>query len=194
MVSIPSSGSRPHDPELLDLLAELKPQRFEGVVWRATRLNQDPVAFSHNGGRWAPPSSYQSVPVLYTSLDRRGAIAEITSWLSLIAPRPSKPILIHKLVARANDVITLDAHSLGALGVDFGRYSERSYVAMGEAPPSRTQEIGAALSFLGIDGLIVPSARWSCENLILFDNSDNQIDIEADGIEEVDWLQFIQSD
>ena len=32
----------------------------------------------------------------------------------------------------------------------------------------RTQEIGAAVAFLGCDGLMVPSARWDCENLVLF--------------------------
>ncbi|MCV0397350.1 MAG: RES family NAD+ phosphorylase [Rhizobiaceae bacterium] len=177
------------------MLADLTPQRFEGTVWRATRLNQDPLAFSYNGGRWAPPSSYQSVPVLYTSLEREGAIAEIASWLSMLVPRPSKPIAVHRLVARATDVITLDAPALIGLGVNFDRYGERSYAAMGEAPPSRTQEIGAALSFLGIDGLIVPSARWPCCNLILFDNLDNQIEINDDGQEQVDWSQFLgQSD
>jgi RES domain-containing protein len=190
-VSIPDIGARPHDPELLDLLADLAPQSFEGTVWRATRLNQDPIAFSNNGGRWAPPSSYQSVPVLYTSLDRQGAVVEMASWLSTLTPRPSKPIVVHRLVARATHVVTLDAPALVTLGVDLERYSDRSYAAMGEAPPSRTQEIGAALSFLGIDGLIVPSASWSCSNLILFDNLDNQIEIDGETSEQVDWLQFL---
>ncbi len=190
-MSIPDFGGRPHDPQLVDRLADLIPQPFEGQVWRATRLNQDPIAFSHNGGRWAPPSSYQSVPVLYTSFERRGAIAEVASWLATLVPRPSKPIGIHRLTIRASDVVTLDAGALGNLGVDSERYAERSYVAMGEAPPSRTQEIGAALSFLGVDGLIVPSARWPCQNLILFDNLDNQIEIDSDSSEEVDWLKFL---
>lgn len=192
-MSISDAGSRPHDPELLDQLAALTPQRFEGTVWRATRLNQDPLAFSYNGGRWAPPSSYQSVPVLYTSLERDGAVAEISSWLSMLVPRPSKPIVVHRVIARASDVVSVNAASLAILGIDIERYRERSYAAMGETPPSRTQEIGAALSFLGIDGLIVPSARWDCSNLILFDNLDNGVDLQNDGSEEVDWLQFLDA-
>ena len=32
----------------------------------------------------------------------------------------------------------------------------------------RTQEIGAAVEFLGCDGLIASCARWACDNLILF--------------------------
>jgi hypothetical protein len=191
-VSISDTGARPHDPELLDLLAGFTPQSFDGVVWRATRLNQDPIAFSYNGGRWAPPSSYQSVPVLYTSLEREGAVAEMVSWLAMLIPPPSKPIIVHKLMVRASDVVSLDAEALRTLGVDFERYGERSYAAMGELPPSRTQEIGAALSFLGIDGLIVPSARKSCSNLIIFDNLDNQIEVDDEGSEEVDWPEFLQ--
>jgi hypothetical protein len=191
-VSIPSIGTRPHDPELVDQLAEIKSERFEGVVWRATRLNQDPVAFSNNGGRWAPPSSYQSVPVLYTSMERHGAVAEIASWMAMLEPRPTKPIAVHKLIIRAADVISLDMNALAALGVVSDRFYERSYAMMGQAPPSRTQEIGAALSFLGIDGLIVPSARFVCNNLILFDNLDNGIEIDDVGSEEIDWHQFIE--
>lgn len=34
--------------------------------------------------------------------------------------------------------------------------------------PPRIQEIGAAVEFLGCDGLIAPSARWKCDNLMLF--------------------------
>lgn len=179
--------ARPHDPDLLDLLSNLRTESFDGTVWRATRQNQDPIAFSYNGGRWAPPSSYQSVPVLYTSLERSGAIAEMASWLSMLTPRPTKPIVVHRLVVWARDVVSLDLPQLAALGIDRERYSERSYAAMGEAPPSRTQEIGAALSFLGIDGLLVPSARWQCQNLVLFDNLDNQVDVADESSEEVDW-------
>ena len=186
-MSIPDVGARPHDPDLVDRLADLVPQPFEGTVWRATRLNQDPIAFSHNGGRWATPSSYQSVPVLYTSFERDGAIAEMSSWLALLVPAPTKPILVHRLEVRAAEVVTMDIAQLAAVGVDPATYETRCYVGMGEAPPSRSQEIGAALSFLGIDGLIVPSARHASNNLVLYDNLDYQIEVAALDREEVDW-------
>ncbi len=187
-MSTPDIGPRAHDPELLDRLAALPQTHFSGEVWRATRLNQDPSAFSYNGGRWAPPSSYQSVPVLYTSLTREGAIAEMTSWLQLLVPRPNKPILVHHLHVSANLVVALDMTALGLLGVDVATFPERNYVAMFDEPPSRTQEIGAALSFLGVDGLIVPSARSNAHNLILFDNANNQVSVETIDAEEVDWV------
>lgn len=189
-MSISDTGSRPHDPALVDLLAKQVPKPFDGAAWRATRLNQDPTAFSYNGGRWAPPSSYRSVPVLYTSLEKTGAVIEMASWLSLLTPPPSKPVIVHKLLIRAKDVVTLDIDALHRLGIDRHQYKNRDYAAMGEAPPSRTQEIGAALSFLGIDGLIVPSARWSCGNLILFDNLDNQIEIDSEQSEKIIWQDF----
>ena len=49
---------------------------------------------------------------------------------------------------------------LAALGVPENNYA-------GVNMP-RTQEIGAAVKFLGCDGLIAPCARWACDNLILF--------------------------
>ena len=176
-MSIADGVPRAHDPELLDRLASIGQRSFMGEVWRATRLNQDPTAFSYNGGRWAPPSSYQSVPVLYTSLVREGAVAEMTSWLDRLVPRPTKPILVHRMKVIAQTIVALDHKALASLGIATETYGSRSYVAMGEAPPSRSQEIGAALSFLEIDGLIVPSARHNCENLILFDNANNRVEI-----------------
>lgn len=191
-VSISDLSARPHDPELVDRLAGLTPQRFEGIIWRATRLNQDPLAFSYNGGRWTPPSTYQSVPVLYTSLERDGAITEMASWLSLLTPAPSKGIIVHQLNVRASDVVTIDKSLFLEFGIDHARYADRTYAKMGEAPPSRTQEIGAALSFLGIDGLVVPSARFPCSNLILFDNLDNEVEVDTQASEEVDWTAYIK--
>ena len=49
---------------------------------------------------------------------------------------------------------------LAALGVP-----ENNYAGVNM---SRTQEIGAAVEFVGCDGLIAPCARWACDNLILF--------------------------
>jgi hypothetical protein len=49
---------------------------------------------------------------------------------------------------------------LEALGIDLARYGKRDYV--------RTQQIGSALAFLGLDLLMAPSARWPCANLMIF--------------------------
>jgi hypothetical protein len=63
-----------HDPALLDQLDALPKESFEGQVYRATRLSLDPLAASYNGGRWM---ARDVAAILYTSLEREGALAEI---------------------------------------------------------------------------------------------------------------------
>ena len=53
-----------------------------------------------------------------------------------------------------------DLPTLQQLGVDMARYRERGYAL--------TQEIADAAYFLGFDGLIAPSARSECMNIMLF--------------------------
>jgi hypothetical protein len=72
-----------HDPDLLDRLSVLPTERFEGPVYRATGLSTDPTAPSISGGRWAPPPEADAGNfVLYTSLERDGALAELCSFLA----------------------------------------------------------------------------------------------------------------
>lgn len=148
-----------HDPELLDKLAAFRTEAFEGQVYRATRMSLDPTAYSAWGGRW---SVKDDNPVLYTSLEPDGAIAEISHHWSLMTPRPSKPAMLHTLNVSAAQTLKLIRADLSVLGVDLDRFGELDY--------HRTQQIGSAVAFLDNDGLIVPSARWQCDNLILFEN------------------------
>jgi hypothetical protein len=135
-----------HDQRLVDQLSDLPKIARELVVYRVTGLATDPIAPSISGGRWAPPASGDvSFPVLYTSLVREGAIAEIER-----------------------------------LGVDLAKYGLRDYPI--------TQNIGAALAFLGIDGLVTPSARWDCKNLTIFSGNhrwENKLDVLDS--EEIEW-------
>ena len=56
---------------------------------------------------------------------------------------------------------------------------------------ARTQAIGAAVAFLECDGLITPSARWPCENLILFlDNHALSKELSVVATQEVDWRSW----
>jgi hypothetical protein len=87
-----------HDQSLVDQLSVLAFERFEGEVFRATGLSADPLAFSFNGGRWAPPEGDSvDVPILYTSMERDGALAEVVSYLMLLTPLPSKPLKVSRL-------------------------------------------------------------------------------------------------
>jgi RES domain-containing protein len=168
---------------LIDRLSALPTENFEGVVYRATRKNLDPTTPSTAGGRWSPTDG---PAVLYTSLEKDGALAEIAFHWSLFTPQPTKPALVHSLRVHGNRTLRLLKTTLTTLGVNSIDYESPNYL--------RTQEIGAAVAFIGCDGLLVPSARWQCENLILF--SDNlALDIEIDVLEvaEVDWQKWRHS-
>lgn len=177
-----------HDPSLLDRLSEFHSERFEGEVFRATRASANPVAASISGGRWTPPPDGEAGhSVLYTSLERDGAIAEVASFLAQLTPIPGpRPMKITRLAVSTARTIRLARVDLGALGVDLARYGERDY--------DRTQKIGAALVFLGLDGLIAPSARWSCDNLMIFgDNHALTEKLEAVDEEVIEWRQWAQT-
>ncbi|MCY4406362.1 MAG: RES family NAD+ phosphorylase [Rhodospirillaceae bacterium] len=177
-----------HDPSLLDGLSEFGAERFEGEVFRATRTNADPVAASISGGRWAPPPDGNTGhSVLYTSLERDGALAEVASFLAQLTPIPGpRPIKVTRLAVATARTMRLVRADLGGLGVDLARFGERDY--------DRTQKIGAALVFLGFDGLIAPSARWSCDNLMIFgDNHALTEELEAVDEELVEWRAWAQT-
>jgi hypothetical protein len=169
-----------HDRNLLDRLGAFAPISFDGEVFRTTRLGLDPLTGSFAGGRWAPRDTTQ---VLYTSVERDGALAEIAFHLTQLSPPPSKPIMVHRLRTTTRATVRLLRADLEVLGVDGAGYESMNY--------GRTQAIGAAVGFLGCDGLIVPSARWSCENLVMFlDNHRLHQVLEVEQSEEVDWLAW----
>jgi len=171
-----------HDPALLERLSAFAPERYDGEAFRATRLSLDPLAASTSGGRWA---SKGLVSVLYTSLLREGALAEITFHWSQLTPRPSRPAVLHRLSVAAERRLRLLRADLDELDVDVAQYESVNY--------HRTQEIGAAVGFLGCDGLIVPCARWDCENLVLFTENhalDNRLEVLSS--EEIDWQAWAQ--
>jgi RES domain len=166
-----------HDPALLEQLSAFKKESFDGEVFRATRRSLDPLAPSTSGGRWAPEGL---VSVLYTSLLREGALAEISFHWSQLTPRPSRPAVLHRLGISAERRLRLLRADLEKLDLDMTQYESVNY--------GRTQEIGAAIAFLGCDGLIVPCARWRCENLIVFtENHALASRLEVLSTEEVDW-------
>ena len=150
---------RPHDSALIDALEDRATEVFLGDVWRVTRAGRDALMGSTAPGRWSPG---EDRPVLYTSLERKGALAEIGFRLSLEAVWPSR--LMHEIhCVKAQTSRTLrfaDVTALVPLGVDPARWQGFGYEA--------SQAIAAAAHFLEFDGLIVPSARADCANLVVF--------------------------
>lgn len=166
------------DTELLERLAALPKETFGGVVFRATRQNLDPLASSYSGGRWM---RRDAVGVLYTSLAREGSLAEISFHWGQLTPRPTKPVVLHTLRVVAQRTLRLVRADLATLGV-----AESDY---GTINLPRTQDIGAAVEFLGCDGLIAPSARWPCDNLMLFpDRMGANATLEVVSSEAIDWI------
>lgn len=169
-----------HDPDLLDQLDALPKEAFDGEVFRGTRQSLDPLASSYSGGRWM---QRDGAAVLYTSLAREGALAEISFHWGQLNPRPTKPVMLHTLRVVAHRTLKLVRADLATLGVPESAY--------GGVNMPRTQEIGAAVEFLGCDGLIAPCARWNCDNLILFpDRMGIEATMEIVHSETVDWVTW----
>ena len=153
-----------HSPELIEQILRLPTESFDGAVFRATGANADPTAFSTTGGRWAAPEGFEGgFSILYTSLERNGAVAEVASYLSLLTPVPRKPLKVHELGVSVEKALKIVVADFPALGIDPKSYDQRNY--------DRTQIVGAAINFLEMDGLLAPSARWVCDNLMIFANS-----------------------
>jgi len=171
-----------HDQGLVDQLSGLAIERFNGEVFRAAGVSSDPLAFSVNGGRWAPPArDGADVPVLYPSQARDGALAEVVSYLTQLTPLPlSRPLKVSRLGVSTAKTLRLARVSLERLGVDSARYGVRDYAL--------TQKIGAALAFLGLDGLVAPSARWPCDNLMIYQSNHALTErLEVIDEEQVNW-------
>ena len=134
-----------------------------------------------------PPDGASGHSVLYTSLERDGAIAEVASFLAALTPIPGpRQIDVTRLAVSASQTLRLVRADLATLGVHLDRYGERDY--------GRTQEIGAALVFLGFDGLIAPSARWPCDNLMIFsDNHALSETLQPVGTDKVEWRAWALS-
>lgn len=177
-------GRRVHDKDILDALETIGAQPFEGQGWRVTRSGRDPARGSAANGRWSPPGEFE---VLYTSLERDGALAEIGHRLSLEPVWPSRlvhELQLHKLTIHAAHAVRLpNLQTLQTLGVNTARYEKYDY--------SATQAIAAAAQFLGFDALIVPSARHPSLNLVgLLENLDPGAVVEifpSEIVDSSDW-------
>jgi hypothetical protein len=171
----------------LEALSSLPVAEFEGSVFRVTGMQADPIAFSQSGGRWAMDTDKEGgCPILYTSTRREGAIAEVASYLALLTPVPQKPLKVHELDVSLDRTLRLAIADFGALGIIEDEYAQRNY--------TNTQRVGAAVNFLELDGLIAPSARWDCSNLMIYGDNhklDKKLDvIQSSDLPYAEWKCF----
>ncbi len=167
------------DPGLLEQLESCPQRPFEGDTNRVVWADKSPLQGSNGKrGRWNSPDS--EFEVLNTSFMAEGADAEFETFWSLFEQRPDRKALNWKLKVRLKRVVELSFEDLEKLGVRQADYQNRDY--------SRTQGISDALNYLGCDGLIVPSARYDCKNLIIYtQNLDKDSFVDEDESREFQW-------
>lgn len=173
---------RARDPDLLDALDAHQGVSFHGDVWRIVREGRDVLQGYPSGARWDPGT----FDALYASLEREGALEEIYFHLSRQPVFPSKiRSLLHQITVQTRRTLKLaDISAVAALGVSVETYGSLDY--------SRTQEIGDAADFLGFDGMLVPSARFPCRNLVLFTDKFEPGDFALVAHELVNWDDWRQ--
>jgi hypothetical protein len=175
------NGHKPRDVVLLDALDILPRSVIQQRVWRTVRDGRDPLEGSKSRGGWG----HDGIETLYASGVKDGSVAEIYSLLSAQPVFPSKPKwLTYQVQADLEGVACLPTlPALAELGVDLDRYHLREY--------GRTQEIADAALFLGFTGMIVPSARWDCYNLVVFTERIDPGQLVLEGTPSpVDWDEW----
>jgi RES domain-containing protein len=154
------------DNALIDAIESIQPVKYSGTVWRIVRAGRNPLQCSRSGGRWDDGT----FDVLYTSEMREGAVNEMKFHLT--RGQPVIPSLVkyhvHELqVGLQRSLKLLNIEALQALGMDMSRYGQLSYQEK-ESEYPRSQDIGEVAHFLDYDGLVVPSARHACLNVVVF--------------------------
>ncbi|RKF20779.1 RES domain-containing protein [Altericroceibacterium spongiae] len=180
------------DRTLIDTLEGLPCEPLEMIVWRVVRDTRDPTIFSSGGNRWDDGS----FEVLYTSLSREGALAEMRFHLGRGQPVvPSKlKYRLFALSVKVSGAIDLCGKgTLEKLGVDMASFGKLPYLdRIGEY--ETCQKIGEAIHFLGSDSpgdptaMLVPNARYDTRNLVLLSDYTSPGDVEElenHGI--IDW-------
>lgn len=154
------------DSALIDALETAEAVPYRGSVWRVVREGRDPCLCGSAGGRWDD----RTFDVLYTSMERDGAIAEMFFHLSRGQPvMPSrvryKLFALSVSLSRVLKTPTLD--DLAPYKLDVSRYGQLFYEERTQEYP-RTQDIAEAAHFMEFDGMLVPSPRWACANVVVF--------------------------
>jgi RES domain-containing protein len=143
--------------DLLQLLERFESRVWEGTAWRHMFGDNPPTRQNQLGARWNPPG----LPAIYCSLDRDTALAEGDYAVAAQPLRPTVKRMIYKLHVRLEKVLDLSSQSvLRELGIAEPELADVDHAAC--------QRVGGAVEWLEHDGLLVPSARSSGVNLVIF--------------------------
>jgi RES domain-containing protein len=147
-----------YPPEMLDTLQSAAASAWEGTVYRHM-FGSHPVGRSNTeGARWNVPG----LGAIYASCERETALAEADYYISLQPLRPRAMRMLYTIHVSLKNVIDLTTtHLLSRLGITADVLSSI------DQSPCRT--IGAAVNWLGHDGLLAPSARrHGGTNLVIY--------------------------
>jgi len=146
------------DPKIGAILAGVDGVSFSGRVWKHTMPGQPPNAANTLGARWNP----RGVPARYYALTRETALAE-GNHLAGLQPQPIRGTRhLHELSIRLERVLDLrDPAVLRRLGLSDAELRSNDHTAC--------RLVGGTAESLGFDGMLVPSARGSGANLVVFE-------------------------
>ena len=118
------TARRARDLKLLDEVDAFKREPFAEPVWRIARSGRDPLMASASRSRWCNGT----FDVLYTTLEKDGAMAEINAMLMLQPIFPSGMTwFVHKLRIDAEQTLRIaDYPALQKFGVNISGYAGRS--------------------------------------------------------------------
>jgi RES domain-containing protein len=143
--------------DIVRKLESLPVKEWSGTVYRHMFGDLRPDRENTRGARWNPPET----PAIYSSLERKTAVAEGKQLADLHPIEPSVERKIYTIKVRLSRVIDLsDWNVLRELGVERELFDADDYTA--------TQLVGGSAEWLGCDGMIVPSAREEGFNLVVF--------------------------
>ena len=165
-----------HAPKLLEVLESLDSRAFDASVWRHMFAENHPSRANDLGARWNPPG----VPAIYCSLNRATARAEGDHLVSIQSLPPTADRSIYEIHVRLRRVLDISTDSaLSDLGLTLEKISSNNFTVC--------QRIGDAAEWLEHDGIIVPSARHSGSNLVIFPRNQG-----ADSVFEVKKREVIK--
>ena len=142
------------------VLAALTPCPWSGSVFRVMLAGNPPERENQVGARWNPPD----LAAIYTSLQAQTAIAEVEYHLSQ-QPRPVRPDL-RKTLYEIRAELSAVTNIVEVLDDLIGAGVSRDELFADDWRIS--QDVGRLSAWFESDGILVPSARASGLNLVIY--------------------------
>ena len=151
------------DSRIVERIGAIDPVDFRGRAYRHVSLTQSPISGEGarvHGGRWNPPESF---PTLYLALDRPTALAELkrTALRFGISPEQLLPRAVYRYEIVLHQCLDLrDQSSRAAAGLSLDTIRSEDQ--------RRCQGVALAAHYLGLEGLIAPSAAGPGATIAVF--------------------------